>query len=363
MSTLNVLITCVGGVFSLDTIRALRLDTDLNVRVIGVDADPGVVNRWFVDSFHQVPNASTDPEAFADALMEVCQGESVDVVVPGADEEVYALSRVKKAFLDAGVKCAAEDWDKVALMRDKVQFFKRLSQSNIPLPKFATASTPQDIATAVPQLGYPGRRVILKPRTGRGARGLIVIDSEVDEYTTGSEARGYAIGNLDRVTENLSEVGGDLGLMAMEYLPGAIFDVDCVARDGVPLCIVPRRRLWDTPFSRGVEGHQIERNQEIERLTEQITAALSLNYVFDCDFGTTADGRPGLLELNPRWSGSVAAGLAGGVNVPGLLVRSMMGLPVPAVDLRFGGKAFPVTRMAFATSDSRQENSPRLDIP
>lgn len=355
MSTLNVLITCVGGVFSLDTIRALRLDTELNVRVVGVDADPGVVNRWFVDSFHHVPKASTDPEDFADALLKVCRAESVEVVVPGADEEVYALSRVKKAFLDEGVKCAAEDWDKVALMRDKVQFFQRLAQSRIPLPKFAAASTAQDVAAAAPQLGYPDRRVILKPRTGRGARGLIVIDAKVDEYTTGSEARGYAIGNLDHVTENLSGVGGDLGLMAMEYLPGAIFDVDCVARDGVPLCIVPRRRLWDTPFSRGVEGHQIEHNQEIERLTEQITAALSLNYVFDCDFGTTADGRPGLLELNPRWSGSVAAGLAGGVNVPSILVRSMMGLELPTVDITFGAKAFPVTRMAFSTSDCREK--------
>ena len=42
MSTVNVLITCVGGIFSLETIRALRLDTDLNVRVVGVDAVPCV---------------------------------------------------------------------------------------------------------------------------------------------------------------------------------------------------------------------------------------------------------------------------------------------------------------------------------
>ena len=347
VENLNVLITCVGGFFALDTIETLRLDKELKVRVVGVDANPEVGNRFFVDSFHAVPLASENPDEFVAALLDICKGESVDIVISGADEEVLALSRVKKTFLDAGVRCAVEDTDKVELTRDKFRLFQHLSKSGIPLPRFAGVCSAEDIAVQANQLGYPDRRVILKPRTGRGARGLIVLDSNVSEFTDSSEARGYGIGNLDATTEKLRGEAGPLGLMAMEYLPGPIYDVDCVATEGIPLCIVPRRRLWDTPFSRGIEGHEIVRNSEMERTTQRIAETLSLNYAFDCDFGTTEDGRPGLLEINPRWSGSVAAALAGGINIPSLLVRSMLGLPAPTVRLRVGARVFPVTRMAF----------------
>ena len=100
----------------------------------------------------------------------------------------------------------------------------------------------------------------------------------------------------------------------------------------------------------GVEGHEIERNPEMENLTRRIARELSMSYVFDCDFSPDADGKPGLLELNPRWSGSVAATLAGGVNLPSLLVRSILGLPLPSVEIRPGGRAYSVTRLAFVSS-------------
>jgi carbamoyl-phosphate synthase large subunit len=291
--------------------------------------------------------ATTSPDDFAEALLDVCRRESVDIVIPGADEEVFALAKAKSAFLEAGVKCAVEDSEKVELTRDKVRFFERLAQADVPLPKFAEISTAGELHGVAEALGYPERPVILKPNTGRGARGLILVDSKVNALDQGTEARGYAVGNVDLVTELLGKSEEPLGLIAMEFLPGDIFDCDCVARDGVPLCIVPRRRLWDTPFSRGVEGHRIEHNPEMEGLVKQITEALSFNYVFDCDFGSSADGKPGLLELNPRWSGSVTAALAGGVNVPSVLVRSMADLPLPNVEVRAGATAIPMTRMVF----------------
>ena len=176
---------------------------------------------------------------------------------------------------------------------------------------------------------------------------MIVVDADAHEFSTGTEALGYGIGDVRRVEEYINTQKNGPALMAMEFLPGDIYDVDCVATEGVPICVVPRRRLWDTPFSRGVEGHKIVRNEEMEQMTARVAEIFSLSYVFDCDFGTTADGRPGLLEVNPRWSGSVAAGLAGGVNVPTVLIRSMVGLPLPNTELKTGGKAVPVTRMVF----------------
>jgi carbamoyl-phosphate synthase large subunit len=291
--------------------------------------------------------ASTDPDGFVSELLEVCRKESIEIVLPGADEEVWALSRVKDKFLASGVKCAVQDSETVEIIRDKVRFFEMASQAGVSVPGFAAISSAQEFVQVAGRLGYPEQRVVLKPRTGRGARGVIIVDADAADHTVIQEARGFELGKLDQIAERLDRQEGPLELMAMEFLPGKIYDVDCFADEGVPICIVPRRRLWGTPFSRGVEGHEIVRDEEMERVTGTIAETLSLSYVFDCDFGTTADGRPGLLEINPRWSGSVTAAIAGGVNLPSLLVRSMAGLPVPTPELRTGVKVFPVTRMAF----------------
>ena len=361
MSKINVLLTCIGGFFALDIVDALLLDRTLDVRVVGVDGDPTVMNRHFLDTFHQVPLASTNPDDFVSELLDICRRDSIDIVLPGADEEVWALSRVREEFLDIGVQCAVQDGDTVDLIRDKVRFFEKASQAGVPLPEFAAVASAQEVIQVAEQLGYPDRRVVLKPRTGRGARGVIIVDPDAGDHTVIQEARGFELGKLEEIADRLSRKEGPLELMAMEFLPGDIYDVDCFADEGVPICVIPRRRLWGTPFSRGVEGHEIVRNEEMERVARIIAETLSLSYVFDCDFGTTADGRPGLLEINPRWSGSVTAAIAGGVNLPSLLVRSMSGLPVPTPELQTGVQVFPVTRMAFHRGPYKATLMPGLE--
>ena len=352
MQKLNILITCIGGVFALDTIEALRSDADLKIRVIGVDASPETINRFFVDAFYPVPLASERPEDFVSALRDICLKESVPIVIPGADEEVLVLSHAKKIFSDAGITCSVEDHAKVELMRDKASLFLHLSKMGIAMPKFFIISKAEDILSAANKLGYPNERFILKPRTGRGARGLIIVDSGVSEFKIVPSSRNYGIANLESVIERLQKEEKSLNLMAMEYLPGPAYDVDCLANKGIPLQLVVRRRLWKDPFSPMSQGCRIERNPDMESIVRQIVNGMKLTYLFDFDFGTTAQGKPGLLELNPRWSGAVAAALSGGINIPSCLVRTMIGLPVPIVDLEVGACMFPVTRMAFMRADS-----------
>lgn len=344
---LNVLITCIGGFYGLDTIEALKSDKELDVRVFGVDSDETVVNRYFADSFSVVPSAESHPDDFVEALLSLCNEFSIGAVIPGSDEEAYALSKAKSDFNQIGTECAVQDLGTMELIRDKLLFFQKISNEKFGIPKFADVSVVEDIKTAASRLGYPKRRIILKPRVGRGARGLIVIDENVVRPSHGTESRGYWLGNLESAVDMLEEKDQPLNLIGMEFLSGDIYDVDCLSNSGEPIYIVPRRRLWDTPFSRGIEGHVIEHNQEIIDITSKIVRALKLSYAFDCDFGTFEGGAPGVLEVNPRWSGSVAASRAAGVNIPALLARDLMGLPLPDLKVMHGAKIFPVSRMEF----------------
>jgi len=349
---INVLITCIGGYYGIDTIKALKSDTEIDIKIIGADADPTVVSRHFVDDFFCLPNADIDPQMFITNIYEICDKNNVDIIIPGADEEAYALSKSKDMFENIGVKCAVQDASIMNIIGNKLSFFKKMEELNIEVPKFAGIYSYHDLIKNADRLGFPDRRIILKPSVGRGSRGLMVIDDSISDPTEGHESRGYWLGDIKSAVSHLKfqqdslEVA-DLGLLAMEYLPGDIYDVDCVAKEGLALAIIPRKRLWDTPFSRGVEGHVIEENKFILEITNKIIKALSLGYVFDCDFGTHSNGHPGVLEINPRWSGSVAASLASGVNIPSLIVKVLMGIEFNEINPVYGNKIFPTTRMGF----------------
>ncbi|MBI4617561.1 MAG: ATP-grasp domain-containing protein [Planctomycetes bacterium] len=353
MRKTTVLLTCIGGTFVPDTIEALRADPDLDLRIVGVDANPEVANRFLVDSFHVVPGAAAAPDRFLDTLREICHAEEVEVVLPSADEEVVALARVKSEFRESGVRCAVEESGTVDLLRDKARLFARLAERGVPLPGFALVSVPDQIEEAARSLGYPGRKIVLKPPTGRGSRGLVVVDPAVQGFHPVSGAR-HAFADLASVVEQVERERGRLPLLAMEFMPGPDYDVDCIARQGEALCVVPRRRLWKDPFLSVSQGCRIERHPGLEEFTRRIVRELSLSHAMDLDVGLGAGGAPGLYEINPRWSGAVAASRAGGVNVPAILLRTLLDLPVPAVEPKHGTRMFPVTRMAFV-----DEASPR----
>jgi predicted ATP-grasp superfamily ATP-dependent carboligase len=70
------------------------------------------------------------------------------------------------------------------------------------------------------------------------------------------------------------------------------------------------------------------------------------------DFGTRDDGSHGLLEVNPRISGSVASGMSAGVNVLSLLLHLVKGMDLPDVQPAYGANAIPVHRMCFFRNSS-----------
>lgn len=349
----TLLVTCIGGPFGGELLQALRQDQDLGSRLIGADSDGSTVQRLFADGFHQVPSAVTAPEAFVEELLRVAQQVKADLVLPGADEEVLAVSRERKRFEELGVACPVAPPESLELLRDKGRLFQRLQDLGVPVPRFALLDKAGDLERSAAAMGYPGNGLVLKPRTGRGARGIIVVDPAVQGLRTGLGSRGHVVGDVGSVAEWLGERPAPWGLLGMEFLPGPAYDVDCIARSGAPVATLVRRRTWRDPFSPRSEGCRIERHDVLEQAVHRMVRALHLVHALDFDMGTTATGAPGLMEINPRLSGAAAAGLAAGVNVPALLVRTALGLPLLPAEARFGATMVPVQRMVFLDADGR----------
>ena len=96
MRALTILVSASGAPGTAALLRALRENGEREVRLVGTDMSTQAVGRHLCDSFHVVP-AGSAPD-FADAMLEVCEREGVDAVLPQSSFDLEGLAGAKGRF-------------------------------------------------------------------------------------------------------------------------------------------------------------------------------------------------------------------------------------------------------------------------
>ena len=79
-------------------------------------------------------------------------------------------------------------------------------------------------------------------------------------------------------------------------------------------------------------------NQEAYDIAEKVTGALGLTGNADLDFKADAEGHPVLMEINPRIAATMQIFKEGGLNLPYLRVKHLVGEELPKIDIKYGVK-------------------------
>ena len=96
-------------------------------------------------------------------------------------------------------------------------------------------------------------------------------------------------------------------LLVSEYLPGEEYSVDCLARNGEAIIVVPRaRKKMINGIS--VEGEFVE-EENIIGYCKQIIHELQLHGNIGIQVKRSVAGKFLILEINPRVQGTISAGL------------------------------------------------------
>lgn len=345
---ITVVVTCVGGSAAVEIIQAVSPYSALTLRVVGVDMKDNAVGRYYTDAFYQVPSGKD--VSYVERLLEICRKEEAHVVIPGAEEEAFALSLAIEQFRDAGVVCTVPRQELVQPLSDKGATYEWLGQRGVPLPKYFRVSSPEELREAAVALGYPKEPFVIKPCSSRGGRGVWLIHSGDSSLTTLLNRTYLNTITLDTflqaVRQAVEHADQMPSLLAMEYLSGDAFDVDILARESQVLYMVPRRRF--NPRGIPFTGCKLEKHEGVLKLAHQIQEALSLTYLFDFDITLGEDGNPYLLEINPRPSASVIATLAAGLNLMEYLVRLALNMEIPIVDIPYDKVVLPSIRTVCA---------------
>lgn len=297
------MVTTAGSAPTPGTILHLRSQ---GYRVVATDVDPTAPGLYLADRGHLVPPG--DSEAFLPRMRALCAEEGAVAVVPLVDEELLHVG----GLAEDGVAVLLPLPEFVATCLDKYRLMRELDAAGIGIPRTRLASEwPTDTFEAVQGL-------VVKPRSGRGSRGVRIIDS---------------VGDLARVVAESGHPADEL--IVQERITGPEYTVSVVVwRDGEVQAVVPK----EVVLKQGVTKYAVtRRNEAVIETCRAIQESLRADGPFNVQLCLDEGGAPRVFEINPRFSSTSALTSAAGVDeIAGLVGQAVGGGPRLADDWREG---------------------------
>jgi carbamoyl-phosphate synthase large subunit len=235
----TILVSACGAPGTAALLRGLRENGEREIRLVGTDMSERAIGRHLCDAFHIVPSGA-DP-AFAEAMLEVCGREGVDVVLPQSSFDLEGLAHALERF--EGIVVMVSSPETIRRSNDKAETYALLDRLGIRGPAWHRVQGGAAADAAARALGYPEVDVCVKPVFSSGSRGFRVLSAGADRRTQLLENRpGVASAmQLDELVELLPATGGP-DLLVMELATGKERTIDGFARDGELLLGHPKTR-------------------------------------------------------------------------------------------------------------------------
>jgi len=269
------------------------------------------------------PSPKKNKEEFVNYLIKILQKNNYDALFPVADaclepiinneEEISKYTRIalppRKIFMKA---------------YDKQITLKIATENNIPHPKTYFVNDLDELYNIENKLEYPA---VIKPRISSGRRGIEICNS-FDELITNYKKIHSEYGKL--LIQELIPYGGEFGV----YI---LFNYN-----SEPRAITVQRRLRSYPVSGGPSTlRETFKNEISEKSVEtafKLLKAMKWVGVAMVEFRIDArDGTPKLMEVNPRFWGSLQLSILAGVDFPYLLYKMIIDGDVePVLDYKEG---------------------------
>lgn len=307
----TLLITCMGGSVAPAILVELVKSEFFKYRLIGVNVTGPVPAQRILDAFYRVP-AGTCSE-FVPAMLEVARRERVDVVLPWSDDEAFSLSASRLQFAAFGTRILVSPMECLELISDKLSTYDYLKNAGITVPEYRAVENTHQLLNALSHYGYPERTVVLKPKKGRGNRGIhILCGKDSPPAWLGSGKREKRIETPVREEDRLASfMEGET--LVMPCLRAPAYDVDVLHKGPEQYSIYVRKRR--NPTGIPYQGNTLIVDAPITEYCRKIAETLQLGALHDMDLMTTGDGVPVILEVNPRPSGSLISTMSAGYPV------------------------------------------------
>lgn len=261
----------------------------------------------------------TDTKARIEWVLRTAEDNGIKVIVAGREGRLVELAR--PAFAAAGLTLitgglSIETFNTVD---DKSLFTAEAERAGLDCVPAITVSNAQQLTAAYATLASQGE-VCIKPVVGIYGEGFWRFKQDADPFRCFAKTAVREV-NFETYLQAYSAAEDRPAMLVMPYMEGSECSVDIVCEAGHAVAFVGRRKA-------GLY-------QSFEREGAAVQLALQAAEHFGCDgivnvqTRDDADGKPHLLEINPRYSGGIGYTRAAGVNLPGIFAARRLGFKEP----------------------------------
>jgi carbamoyl-phosphate synthase large subunit len=334
----NILITGGGAPGIAGTIYALKNNPDKKrFKIVTADMKDDPVGKYLSDSFYLLPSPeSTD---YLSVLKKIIEKESISVILPQTTREIEFYSKNKELLNNSGVKVIVSDHKGIQRANDKYHILLACKEIGIPFPAFFLVKSVNEMKEAIKSLGYPEKKVVVKPRFSNGLRGVRILTKEGLSFTNyiheKPDGLEIDLNNFLQIFSN-EPASNFPELLVTEYLPGKEYTVDVFRNQQISV-VIPRERKSIR------SGITFETEIDLSRsdlitYSKLLAEHLNLTYCFGFQFKLDKKGLPKILESNPRVQGTMVASLFAGFNMIYYSVKEILGEEVPNENIKLKDK-------------------------
>lgn len=290
---MKILFTSVGRrVELMQAFKKAAEELSVDLTIIGADISNTAPALFFCDETKIVCRIR-EPQ-YIPQLLEICEKENVDCLIPTIDTDLMILAENKDKFEAIGTKVLISAVDKVKLCRDKrftADYFISLGlKSPVPVDEVEKYN-----------MGYPA---FIKPKDGSSSVDAYKVTNEEDLRTYAAKINDYII---------------------QPFIPGKEYTIDIFCDyDGKPVFITPRERM----AVRAGEVLQTRICQDDVMIAEMKTliadykpcGQITVQLIQD---ETTGDNY--YIEINPRFGGGAPLTIKAGADSAKAVLRMLNG--------------------------------------
>ena len=278
-----------------------------------------------------VPHPFMDPDGLAQALREEARKNPDTVWIPVTDETLAIVDGIRESLTEiGGIRFPFPPSSALELAWDKAKLVEFANVCGFHVPRTMRPRHAREAVEAALSLGFP---VILKPvrsklRTKNGFRaGAVRIIHD----------QPGLISAWNREHDNIPFP------LLQEHIPGHGEGVFILADAGRVVARFAHRRVREKSLSGGVSvlRESVPVPEILIEPVDHLIQALGWHGACMIEFRIDArDGKPYLIEINPRFWGSLQLAFDSGVDFPFLLYRLALGeKPEPVLNYRTGTRS------------------------
>ncbi len=299
MNKLNILVLDGRSRSTYQIIKSLSKSS--NIHVGESDFCPAFLSNQIYKKLRYT-DPELNPKLFLEQIVDYLKLNNIDLLIPTRDITSRIISKNKSIITNADCSVVIEDYSKFSLFELKSNTIDFAKEMGIRVPKTIKLSEKSDFQIIKKKLGLP---FILKPVFSSGSRGISLINSK-SEF----EMALSLVNNMEHLLQEFIPYGGAIGV----YL---------ISHEGKVLARNCHLRLREFPVSGGPSTYRKSIfNNKCEKIALKMIRKSEWSGVAMVEFRIhEISKKPYLMEVNPRFWGSLSLDLHSKVNFPQMLVN------------------------------------------